>query len=294
MIQNAACASWPEPCYSERMQRLYLNIGGYKGEGIDIQGVLRRMDHLALATGWEWRPIDVEGQAPLPAYHRPGRAARRRLYLSSGIHGDEPAGPTAMLELFLRDDWPAELELWAVPCLNPEGFRLNRRGDQSGVDLNRDYLCRQTAFVRGHIAWLEAQPSFDASLLLHEDWEAPGFYVYELNPDHRPSLAPAILRAVQAVCPVDLSPTIEEREARGGVIRANTDLHERTDWPEAFYLVHAKTRLNYTLESPSDFPLATRVNALTTGVRAACQALREPTEESGNDREDLLRAPQRA
>jgi hypothetical protein len=34
-------------------------------------------------------------------------------------------------------------------------------------------------------------------------------------------------------------------------------------------LIVNKTRLSYTLEAPSDFPLTTRVNSLIAGVNAA-------------------------
>ena len=43
----------------------------------------------------------------------------------------------------------------------------------------------------------------------------------------------------------------------------------RPEWPEAFYLIQRKTRLSYTLEAPSDFPLTVRINALVNGVKAA-------------------------
>jgi hypothetical protein len=35
------------------------------------------------------------------------------------------------------------------------------------------------------------------------------------------------------------------------------------------YLISHKARQGYTLEAPSDFPLATRVNALVAAVNAA-------------------------
>ena len=73
--------------------------------------------------------------------------------------------------------------------------------------------------------------------------------------------------------PIDLAPVIEGREAHQGIIRANPDLVRRPDWPEAFYLIHHKTRLSYTLEGPSDFRLATRVAGLVAGVKAVCEAL---------------------
>ena len=47
----------------------------------------------------------------------------------------------------------------------------------------------------------------------------------------------------------------------------------RPDWPEALYLFQRKTRLSYTLEAPSDWPLPIRVNALVAGMRAALAAL---------------------
>ena len=50
-------------------------------------------------------------------------------------------------------------------------------------------------------------------------------------------------------------------------------LLERPDWPEAFHLIHNKTRLSYTLEAPSDFPLLTRVNALAPAVRTVLEQL---------------------
>ncbi len=255
------------------MQRLLINIGGYKGEGIEIEAVLREMERVAVAGGWEVVPVRVSPGRVLPAFQRLVPSPRKRIYISTGIHGDEPAGPLAALELFRENRWPEDFSLWIVPCLNPGGYRRSRRENEAGVDLNRDYRSPTTDVVRAHIAWLEQRPRFDLSLCLHEDWEAHGFYLYELNPDGQPSLAEAIIRQVKEVCPVDLSPVIEGREARQGVICANPDLLQRKDWPEAFYLLNHKTRLSYTLESPSDYPLAPRVSALTTGVRAVFEAL---------------------
>jgi hypothetical protein len=61
---------------------------------------------------------------------------------------------------------------------------------------------------------------------------------------------------------------IDDRPARGGIIRPQINLDERPDWPEAFLLVREKTRHSYTLESPSDFALPARVAALKTATRA--------------------------
>jgi hypothetical protein len=175
--------------------------------------------------------------------------------------------------LVQENRWPEDFAVWLCPCLNPEGFRRNTREDAAGVDLNRDYLHQGTTSVRAHIAWLQTVPAFDLSLCLHEDWEAHGFYVYELNPDGQPTLAEAVIERVATVCPIDLSPIIEGRDAQGGIIRPLVNPITRVDWPESLYLLQHKTRLGYTLEAPSDFPLPARVAALVQGVQAALEAL---------------------
>jgi protein MpaA len=256
------------------MQRLGKNHGGYHGERIDIVAVLRDIKFAALQHGWtvetfhatvdfNWHALRREPLAPDPSRRTP------RIYISTGIHGDEPAGPLAALRLLRENRWPVGAQIVLLPCLNPTGFSQNQRESGQGIDLNRDYLHLQSAEVRAHVAWLEPQGGFDLCLCLHEDWESHGFYLYELNLDDRPSLAEPVVAAVGRVCPVDPSDTIEGRSARQGIIRPSADPRTRTHWPEAFWLITHKTRLSYTLEAPSDFPLNTRVDGLVAGVNAA-------------------------
>ena len=188
------------------MQRLARNIGGYKGETIDIQKVLRDIDALALRTNWQPHPLTISSSLTIPTYYRASATGQKHVYISAGIHGDEPASPLAMLKLFQDGIWPEHLNLWLIPCLNPVGFVLNQRENEDGVDLNRDYRSRKSPLVRAHTAWLDARPRFTLSMSLHEDWEANGFYLYELNPDLQPSLSDLIVGAVREVCPIDMSP----------------------------------------------------------------------------------------
>jgi murein peptide amidase A len=256
------------------VRRLGKNINGYFGETIDLGPVLLDIEHAARQHGWNAETFLETHAVKLTALHRAARApapepAAVRVYISTGIHGDEPAGPLAVRQLLQANEWPDGTEFWICPCLNPAGFASNRRENDDGADLNREYLQPKSAETVAHIAWLRRQPAFDLCLCLHEDWESHGFYVYELNPDARPSLAPAIVRSVANVCPVDYSESIEGRPAEGGIIRPAIDPRSRPDWPEAFFLLTHKTRLSYTLETPSDFPLSTRVAALVAGVKAA-------------------------
>jgi len=87
-----------------------------------------------------------------------------------------------------------------------------------------------------------------------------------------------IIAEVAKVCPIDHSELIEGRPSQGGIIRPSIDPRSRPQWPEAFFLLTHKTRLSYTLEAPSDFPLGGRVSALVAGVRGALRGLAESQE----------------
>lgn len=247
-------------------RRLGKNLGGYFGESIDITAVLADIRRLATGHGWALETLPARAGVELLALRRSVAKPQARIYISTGIHGDEPAGPLAAWDLLARNDWPTDADIWFCPCLNPTGFPLNTRESAERIDLNRDYRHLRTAEIRAHTAWLEHQPAFDVSICLHEDWEAHGFYVYELNPQNRPSLAAEIVSAVSQVCPIDPSALIDGREARDGIIRPHLDPASRPEWPEAFYLVTHKSAQSYTLEAPSDFPLGIRRDALVTGT----------------------------
>lgn len=250
--------------------RLGRNHGGYRGEPIDIAGVVRDLLEVARQHQWVIENLTPDLTIPVVALRRQtsGPEPRRRVYFSAGIHGDEPAGPLAVQQLLRDNRWPDEVAVHLCPCLNPMGFPLNRRENAQGIDLNRDYRHCRSLEVRAHVDWLARQPAFDLAVCLHEDWEAHGFYLYELNPGGVPSPAQRVLAAVAEVCPIDQSPQIDGREARGGLIRPSLDPAIRSHWPEAFYLIQHQTRHSLTLEAPSDFPLSTRVAALRRAVEA--------------------------
>jgi hypothetical protein len=195
-----------------------------------------------------------------------------RIYLSTGMHGDEPAPPWALLHLLETGLFDARATWFLCPLLNPTGFTRRTRENFAGADLNRDYKSLASAEVRAHVAWLRLQPRFDLVLCLHEDWEAKGFYLYELNLDGGDSLAPAILAAVSAHSPIEHAAVIDGRpSAAPGIIRPVSDPLLRDTWPEALYLAYKHCGLNYTFETASAQPLAQRVSTHCAAVRAALQ-----------------------
>ena len=250
------------------MKPLGLNGGGYFGETIDIESVLSDCVAAAEDFGWSVHWLETENGLRLLALHRTRKTANRKIYLSSGIHGDEPAAPMAMLRLLRTNEWPEDAELWLCPCLNPTGFLDNTRENSAGDDLNRDYRHLATPEIRAHTWWLQTLPDLDFTIQLHEDWEAKGFYFYELKMDSKPTEPRRVLEVVKTVCPIDESPEIDGRKNDRGLIVPELGPRLRELWPEAFWLVMNKTPLSYTCEAPSDFPMEVRLEALVQAVRS--------------------------
>jgi hypothetical protein len=250
------------------MERLGKNHGRYHGESVDIDAVQREIHALALAANWTCDTFLNLPDRTLRGYHRATPGAAANLYLSAGIHGDEPSGPLALADLFKANNWP-RANIWIVPCLNPTGFRLNQRENAEGIDLNRDYRHVTRPETKAHIDWLSQQPPFDLTLILHEDWEANGFYVYELNPHNQFSFALPMVEAVGALCPIEHAERVDDFVCSAGIIRPEVKPEDRPQWAESLYLIANKSRQSYTLETPSDYPLPYRVRAHTAAVTEA-------------------------
>jgi predicted deacylase len=230
-----------------------------------------QVDAAARAAQFRVDQFGEAGGYPLLALTKRTPGPRPRIYLSAGIHGDEPAPPHALLELIEAGAFDSRAVWFVCPMLNPVGLAGGTRANGDGIDLNRDYKDSKSAEIRAHIDWLRRQPNFDLTICIHEDYESTGFYLYEQNPDGRPSLADTLVAAAARHCPIDMSPMIDEREAHGGIIRPVGDPLEREKWPESIYLRANHTRLAYTVETPSSLPLAQRVATLREVVSTALE-----------------------
>ena len=234
----------------------------------------RRFAEAARKQGFRAEPLAEVAGVPLVAYTKRTPGPRPRLYLSAGIHGDEPAPPLALLRMMEMGVFDHRATWFVCPLLNPAGFTLGTRENADGTDLNRDYKDLRTAEIAAHVRWLQRQPLFDTSFCLHEDWESTGFYLYELNPDALPTLADTMIAAARIHGPIETATVIDGREIHApGILRPVSDPLLREAWPEAIYLRLHHTRRSYTLETASAQPLEQRIATQAAAVTAALKTV---------------------
>jgi murein peptide amidase A len=99
--------------------------------------------------------------------------------LSAGVHGDEPAGPWALLELIESNGLDDRFVYRIWPCINPSGFEAGTRENADGVDVNRCFGRGGQSPEARAIVTANRDRKFVLSLDLHEDCDAIGFYCYE-------------------------------------------------------------------------------------------------------------------
>jgi protein MpaA len=282
---------WKDPAARfVKAARTGANCAAYCGETIDIDSLQKEIRLAAENRGWKAEQFLGDEGRELTAFSRVTGDATKSIYISSGMHGDEPAPPLAMLNLLWQDKWPRNWNIYLCPCLNPTGFRANTRANAEGIDLNRDYCRSQSREIQAHVDWLERQPPFSLTVSLHEDWESIGFYAYQLGQSSVESVMEEIMEAVTPFCAVDHSPKIDHLPAEDGVIdlafhslQANEKIIDSVAegllrpeskpqafaiWSEPIFLINRKTKFSYTLETPSAFPLDVRVKGLVQVVNA--------------------------
>lgn len=223
--------------------------------------------HAAAAAGFSPHILLETEDGSIMAWERAGAGAP--IYLSAGIHGDEPAGPLAALALMQAGAFPENRHCIVCPALNPGGLAAVSRTNRLGLDLNRDYLNMTSPETAAHSRWLLTRPTPGLFVSLHEDWETAGFYFYEINlGEDDPARAAELLHAVSPHFPAESGPEIDGHEARapGWIFhRAEADLPDA--WPEAIWLAKRGCPLSFTFETPSAADLSARVAAHVVGVR---------------------------
>ncbi|MCL5103653.1 MAG: M14 family metallocarboxypeptidase, partial [Armatimonadetes bacterium] len=136
--------------------------------------------------------------------------------IASGIHGDEPAGVEAAIR-FVEENCKnlnmlARFCFTIFPCNNPTGWELDTRENWSGIDLNREFGARKPAPEVAIVmqALQREGKCFDLVFEMHEDIDAPGFYLYEIAENSEDHIGERIIEKVASMgCPINLGDEIE-------------------------------------------------------------------------------------
>lgn len=228
--------------------------------------LILRWRSLARRAGLRLRSLaDVDGE-PLFYLETPPAATVEPVYLSAGIHGDEPAGTEALLAW--AESESARLRSWPLlifPCLNAWGLRHNVRTDAAGADINRGFHTAHP--VVAAVKRIVGDRRLRMSVHLHEDYDGEGMYVYEIS--RRKLWAEALLEAAKPWVPIDGRKKIDISRAKGGIVRRRISRHRfaRIGYPESIWLFFEHTHHAFTIETPSEFALERRVGALVAALQ---------------------------
>ena len=193
---------------------------------------------------------------------------RRRVLITGGVHGDEPAGVEAVLQFLetMAPDYGRHFQFVVIPCVNPSGFEAGTRENGSRQDINRamsDDGVIESVTLRRAIAGQHYDLFFD----LHEDYEATGFYMYEI--ERRDQLLGAgVVEAVKEIGPIDSDENTDEgldMPVSEGLFRINP-VWRTAGWSAYAYFESASHGV--LTETPSTaWPLQQRVDAHLTAMK---------------------------
>jgi protein MpaA len=240
----------------------------------DFGHLLERWEAVARDAGLTLEELtEVDGYPLIGICGRdPGQGAES-IYLSAGIHGDEPGAveglvrwAEANVELLRR------LPVVIFPCLNPWGLVNNSRGDRRGRDLNRLF---DRPRVRPISDWRRVFGCrrYAMGLCLHEDYDAQGIYVYELLSGAE-SIGERLLKSCDGILPRYPGGDLYGHPIEDGRVHHPAGMMEEVvkeidGMPEAIYLHLNGTRLSLTFETPSEYSLFDRVRVQERAVAEA-------------------------
>ncbi len=227
----------------------------------DYEHLAERWQTVAAESGLSMEAFTSQEEYPVFLLRSPTPSSSADpIYLSAGVHGDEPAAVIGLLE------WAEEntrqlsgSNILIIPCFNPWGLVTNSRVDADGRDLNRLFHAKDEAMIR---EWHEviADRNFRLALTLHEDYDAQGVYIYEIS-NRDEHIAHRMLQEANSIMNPDPRSDIDGSEAADGVIHRDVtpETFPLPGLPEAVYLHFHHAETTMTIETPSEFSLYDRV-----------------------------------
>ena len=229
---------------------------------VDYAELQRRWKQLRGRGDLTVREVACEGAARTLLCVEYGERHAPSIQIAAGVHGDEPAGALALVELAERAELDPRFAYKLWPCTNPSGFEIGCRENAEGIDVNRSFGRGGATPEARALITANRDRKFVLSIDLHEDDTCSGFYVYEYGAHGCGAAAIAAVSAAGFPADEDvLHPdAAHEMEAIGGL---------------SFTLAMSRRAAHraLTFETPVCLPLAQRVEIHRIAVKAAIAAL---------------------
>jgi len=229
------------------------------------------------------------GSASYPLYYIivKGKPGSQNVFLSAGVHGDEPAGVYALLEFLEKhaSNYLDDFSFVAFPCINPGGFEKAIRMNNNGVNLNQNFASRkpepEVKIIKNFLA--EHNERYVFSFDFHEDdiytvveqfpvEDNPrGFYLYEISKNKKEMFGDDILKIIEAkgvtVCKQE---QIYHDKSQDGLVwykRGTRRYYEHEN--TLFGYMQKYTKHSFIAETPTCWPLKKRIKAHITALSSA-------------------------
>lgn len=203
----------------------------------DYSTLSRKWRESANAQNWTLKTLQYSpGNELIYVENHSSTENNPAVYISAGIHGDEPAAPAGLLHWFQIHSYRwKNIPIIIFPCLNPEGYDLGIRTNLDGVDLNRQFAEGSVALVSALKKKIQSHPILYA-ITLHEDCGANGIYLYAIARKSLP--LEKHLRNIPTILPVSKDSEIDGLLSKSGVITLSPEITYFTDMPEIRFIAN--------------------------------------------------------
>lgn len=267
-----------------------MRIRSYYTDVVDrVLNAVEKSEHLRIWHQTNTTPLlTIKENPSYPLYcvhYATKRVNADLIYVSAGIHGDEPAGvacATRLIELLADDDqqnfypFPYDQYNWLIsPCDNPYGYERDIRENALGLDLNRMFenpdRYPETKFIAASLRHRQceyAQKRPNLALDLHEDSDSGGFYLWERRTSQSLPIGSAVVNNVEGLCAINRNPLIENHRNENGVITL-LDKVTSKGWTRGRYLAEQVNTRCLILETPTRLPWETRIGVHLMAIQTA-------------------------
>jgi len=192
--------------------------------------------------------------------------AERRVLVTGGVHGNEPAGCTWVTELVSvladRPQLYRNVSFDLVPLVNPWGWNRDIRYNREGRDINRDFASFETQESRILESLFDSE-GYDLAIDHHEDPDAGGFYLYQYA-KRDTTLSRTVIEEIRKLgYPI-------EQDVHMVILRTRDGLIDAPGWGLRYmrltgqlsitnYLRLEHSREVYTIETPTHLPMEDRL-----------------------------------